>query len=96
MFKDIFFKTFKESLEIEKLKSASFDLNLATLKSLKGSSEKALETILILLSFRSFIPPKGSYNFPDSSLAIAFIVMSLLFKSSLSETLDFVLKEKFL
>ena len=32
MFKDIFFKTFKESLEIEKLKSARFDLNLATLK----------------------------------------------------------------
>ena len=68
--------------------------NLATLRTLNGSSLNASETCLKILFFKSFWPSKGSMRSPSLVLAIALIVKSLLFKSSSKVTLVSVLNEK--
>ena len=78
--------SFKECIISNVLSSTSNSnsaANLATLYTLRGSSLKPLLTAFILFSFKSFSPLNGSIISPvNTSCAIAFIVISRLFKSS--------------
>ena len=58
---------------------------LATLNSLRGSSINASLTCLRTFFLISVMPLNGSMSFPFLSSAIAFIVRSLLRKSSINE-----------
>ena len=56
----------------------------ATRNTRRGSSTNAEETWRKIPFFKSVLPSYGSIKFPFSSSAIAFMVMSLRFKSSSS------------